>query len=127
VPVVLYPTALPPLSVGLAAMPRERAARSTLAGDPQARARWRDGITDVEAATWIYSAEEMAIWRPWFHTMLRDGQLRFSAVLAGPGGHIARVVRYRPDTVKVNPLGAGHCRVAAQLEIRGRSAAPTVT
>lgn len=123
-PAIVYPSALPGPSAGWAAVLRERAARSSLPGDPQARRRWRDRIADVTSATWHYSAAEMAIWREWWHETLVDGQLWFSKEAPGPGGWVDRVMRFRPASVRVQPLGNGICRVTAQLEVRGRSAAP---
>jgi hypothetical protein len=125
-PAVVYPSTLPAPQAGWAALPRERAARSPLPGNPQARARSRDAIVDVSSATWVYSPAEMAVWRPWWHTTLKDGQLWFLAVAPGAGGYISRVMRYRPASVQVTPLGRGIARVQAELEMRGRSAAPVV-
>jgi hypothetical protein len=123
-PAVVYPTSLPPPSVPWAVLLRERAARSSLAGDPQARRRWRDAIADVTSATWHYSAAEMAVWREWWHDTLADGQLWFAKEAPGPGGWVDRVMRFRPASVRVQSLGNGVCRVTAQLEVRGRSAPP---
>jgi hypothetical protein len=126
-PLIAYPSALPGPSAGWAAVLRERAARSALPGNPQARRRWRDQIADVTSATWHYSAAEMATWREWFHETLVDGQLWFAKEAPGPGGFIDRVMRFRPPSVRVQPLGNGACRVTAQLEVRGRSAPPRTT
>lgn len=123
-PLVAYPTELPPPSSGWSVVTRERAARSTLPGNPQARRRWRDAISDVASASWHYSADEMAIWRAWWQDTLLDGQLWFAKQAPGAGGWIDRVMRFRPASVRVQPLGNGACRVSAQLEVRGRSAAP---
>jgi hypothetical protein len=122
-PASVYPDTLPGFSQW-AVSPRERATRSALAGDPQARRRWRDKVSDAPTAVWHYSAAEMAIWRPWFHEDLVDGQLWFQAEAPGEGGFVDRVMRFRPATVRVQPLGNGGCRVTAQMELRGRSAAP---
>lgn len=123
-PAIAYPVTLPAPSVGWAAVLRERAARSAMPGDPQARRRWRDRITDVSSATWHYRADEMATWREWWHEDLVDGQLWFTKEAPGPGGFVDRVMRFRPASVRVQPLGNGACRVTAELEVRGRSAEP---
>jgi hypothetical protein len=93
-------------------------------GNPQARRRSTDAIVDVSPATWIYPPEHMAIWRSWWHTDLIDGQLWFTNDAPGAGGFIDRVMRFRPASLQVVPLGGGICRVTAELEIRGRSLAP---
>lgn len=123
-PAVTYPTTLPPPSQGWPFVLRERAARSTLPGNPQARPRWTDRVGDVPGASWLYSAAEMAIWYAWWHTTLKDGQLWFQAAAPGQGGVLPRVMRYRPGSLRIVPLGGGHCRVTAELELRGRSAVP---
>jgi hypothetical protein len=123
VPLIAYPSTLPGPSAWSGAL-RERAARSSLAGDPQARRRWRDAIADVASATWNYSAAELAIWREWFADTLVDGQLWFEAQAPGAGGFVDRVMRFRPSSVRVQPLGNGAVRVSAQLEVRGRTEAP---
>ncbi len=125
-PLVVYPATLPPPSAGWTAVLRDRAARSSIPGMPQARRRWRDQVVDVTAGSWVYSGAEMATWREWFSNTLVDGQLWFAAELPGAGGWLDRVLRYRPASLRVQPLGAGHCRVSAQLEVRGRSEPPRV-
>jgi hypothetical protein len=124
-PLVVYPPTLPAPSVPWESMLRPRAARSGLAGMPGARRRWRDPIEDVVAASWVYSADEMATWREWWATTLVDGQLWFAAVAPGYEGFVDRVMRFRPATVRVQPFGGGGARVSAQLEVRGRSAPPS--
>lgn len=124
-PAVIYPSTLPCPQGGWAAVLRERAARSSLQGNPQARRRSSDRIKDASPVTWTYSPEHMAIWRPWWHTTLIDGQLWWQAEAPGLGGLIDRVMRFRPASVQVEPLGLGIARVTAQLEIRGRSQPPT--
>lgn len=123
-PAIVYPSTLPAPQAGWAAVLRERAVRSAIAGDPKARRRWRDAIADVSPATWTYTPDEMAVWRPWWHETLIDGQLWFQAAAPGAGGVIARVMRFRPASVQVEALGRGIARVTAQLEVRGRSLAP---
>jgi hypothetical protein len=124
-PFVSYPSTLPPPSGGgwVVAL-RDPVARSSLPGNPQARRRWGDAVADVTSATWHYSAAEMAVWRAWWHETLLDGQLWFAKEAPGAGGWVDRVMRFRPASVRVQPLGNGACRVSAQLEQRGRSAEP---
>jgi hypothetical protein len=124
-PAVVYPSTLPCPQLGWSAVLRERAGRSSIAGNPQARRRWSDKVADVSSATWTYSRAELAIWRAWFHTTLIDGQLWFQMEAPGAGGQIDRVMRFRPSSVKIVPLGLGITRITAQLEMRGRSAIPT--
>jgi hypothetical protein len=123
-PAVLYPVDLPSPMVGWSGLVRERVGRSSIAGDPKARRRWSDKMADANA-TWTYTAAQMAVWWPWYHDTLLDGQLWFTAKGPGAGGLIDRVMRYRPATVTVVPFGHGIARISAELEVRGRSAAPT--
>jgi hypothetical protein len=81
-------------------------------------------VADVSPATWTYTPDEMAVWWPWFHTTLKDGQLWFQMAAPGAGGVIPRVMRFRPGSVQVTPQGRGIARVTCELEVRGRSAAP---
>ena len=125
-PAIVYPALLPPPRVGWQAILRERAARSTIPGNPQTRRRTRDSIKDVSPADWTYTAAEMAIWWPWFNSTLIDGQLWFTAAGPGAGGLIDRVMRFRPGSARVQPQGPGIATVSADLEVRGGSAAPQV-
>jgi hypothetical protein len=124
-PAIVYPTLLPPPQTGWQAMLRERAARSSIQGDPKARKRWSDTVTDVQTATWTYTQPQMAIWWPFYRDTLLDGQLWFEAKGPGSGGLVNRVLRYRPLSVRIAALGVGIARVTAEMEIRGRSEAPT--
>lgn len=125
-PAIVYPLTLPEPAAGWGFTLRERAARSSIAGNPQARRRTSDMVADIESVQWTYGPEDMPTWRTWFNTTLVDGQLWFTAKTPGAGGPIStRVMRFRPGSVKVVPLGAGLFRVTAQLEMRGRSLPPT--
>jgi hypothetical protein len=124
-PSVLYPSTLPCPAAGWTATPRERAARSSVAGDPKARSRWSDRVADINTATWTLSPAQLATWRVFFHTTLVDGQLWFEAEVPGPGTRPRKVMRFRPSSVKYQALGLGITRITAQLEMRGRSAIPT--
>lgn len=125
-PAVIYPSILPAPQPGWAAVLRERAVRSSMHGNPQARRRSTDAIVDVSAAQWTYTPEQMAVWWPWFHTDLIDGQRWFLMAAPGSGGFIDRTMRFRPGSMKLQPLGRGIARVVAELEVRGRSLAPQV-
>jgi hypothetical protein len=125
-PAIVYPALLPPPQTGWSATPRERAARSSLQGDPKARRRSSDLIVDVQTATWTYTQPQMAIWWPFYRDTLLDGQLWFTAKGPGSGGLTDRVMRYRPLSVRITALGVGIARVTADMEIRGRSEAPIV-
>lgn len=124
-PAVAYPATLPAVQPGWTSVPRERAARSSLPGYPQARRRSSDLIQDA-SAQWTLPPEKMAIWWEFWHTTLLDGQLWFTVDMPGRGGMIQRIARFRPNTLQVQPLGSGVCRINVDLEIRGRSLAPEV-
>jgi hypothetical protein len=123
-PAVIYPVGLPSPLVGWSATPRERVARSSIPGDPKARRRWSDAVFDV-TASWVFTQAQMELWWPWYRDTLFDGQLWFLATGPGLSGMTSRVMRYRPSTVTVVPLGHGNARISADMEVRGRSEAPT--
>ncbi len=122
-PAIVYPTGLP-VPQRWELLHRERAVRSAMPGPAAARARSRGLVVDVTGAAWLYKAAELAIWRAWFRDVLLDGQLWFEMPAPGTGGELPRVMRYRPNSVRMVPLGHGLVRVSAELEVRERSASP---
>jgi hypothetical protein len=123
---IVYPPTLPGPSGGWDGEPIERRAVSALPSSAVApRGRSRDRIEDI-AAQWIYSPEEMAVWRAWYEDTLLDGCRWFAKEAPGVGGWVDRVLRFRTATVRREHLGAGIFRVSAQLQQRGRSALPMI-
>lgn len=112
-----YPNTLPAPQPGWTATPRERSVRSQ-SGFPQARRRSQSRVTDVSQAEWTYTPEQMAIWWPWYRTDLKDGQLWFTARIPFDGVLTEKTVRFRPNSLRIQPLGFGIAKVTAELEIR---------
>ena len=113
---IVYPDALPGPAPATAS-PRPRRAESSLDGPVQARARQRDVAGAQRQLSWVYTADEMAIWREWYDTTLSSGRFWFIAYLPGVGGlDRPKLVRYL--TVSEALLGGGLYRVTATLELR---------
>ncbi len=112
----IYPEGLP-APVRWDANARERRARSSIPGRPEARQRSAYRLLDV-SAEWVYSAEQMAVWRPWFQETLSFGLQWFTASLPGYGGWLDRPARYRPNTLKLEHIASGIYRVSIDLEVR---------
>lgn len=124
-PLVVYPTELPPPS-GYPFARREGRAVPQGAGDEAPRPRMRDAIVDADTVRWRYTPAEMAAWRAWYQNTLLNGQLWFAATLPGRGGWLPRVARYIGEQLQLTHLGAGIWEVSCRLEVRGLSAAPAM-
>ncbi len=118
---VVYPSALPGPMPGTLT-PRDRRAASSIDGPLQARARQRDFAGARSQYAFVYTPQEMAVWREFYDTTLRAGRRWFGIALPGRGGLEQRVVRY--VSVSESLLGAGIYRVDAAFEQRGASRVP---
>lgn len=113
---IVYPDTLPGPAPGTAS-PRVRRLGSSLDGPVQSRPRQRDVAGGQRQISWLYTPDEMAVWRDWYTTTLSDGRFWFVAYLAGVGGlDRPKLVRYL--TVSEQLLGSGLYRVTATLELR---------
>lgn len=118
---IVYPAELPgPMPGGFEPRPRRRT--SPLEGPLQQRAHQRDAAGMASQYAYIYTAEQMAVWRDWYRDTLLDGRRWFVHSLPGAGGMVSRVVRYR--SVQQQLLGSGIYRVSAGFEQRGSSLQP---
>lgn len=119
---LLYPAALPAVAKWEGEA-MERRAGSTLPGKTLVRGRWHDRLMDVQAE-WVYSVAQMAVWRRWFDQDLVQGLRWFGMKTPGQGGPQVRVVRFRRETLRIEPLGSGWHRVTALMKVRGLSMVP---
>lgn len=124
-PAIVYPASLPE-PAAFPFSPRERRVASPQPGLTELRARAREQIVDAKGARWIYTPEQMEVWRAWFKNTLRNGQCWFAVTLPGRGGWQTRVARYVSGTVREHK-GAGCFEVSADLEINGSRAAPLLS
>ena len=113
-----YPASLPS-PAALQYVRRERRAVSEIPGLTAARARSRELIRDARAE-WVYSPEQMAIWKAWFDDTLKLGLCTFSVALPVRGGWQTLAVRYRTETVRLEHQAHGIYRVQASLEVSAR-------
>lgn len=113
---IVYPPDLPGPAPGSFA-PRSRRAGSSLDGAPQSRARQRDVAGLQQQLSWVYTPDEMALWRAWYETTLSQGRYWFAAYLPGLRGlKRPKLVRYLTKSEQL--LGSGLYRVTATLELR---------
>lgn len=113
---IVYPPDLPGPAPGTLT-PRGRRAGSSLDGAPQSRARQRDVAGLQQQLSWVYTPDEMALWRAWYETTLSQGRYWFAAYLPGLRGlKRPKLVRYL--TMSEQLLGSGLYRVTATLELR---------
>lgn len=124
-PLIVYPSVLPPPLHPLSVVPRERRALPPEGAAFEPRGRQRDFAGAAYEATWVYSPDEMEVWRLWYQDDLLYGLRRFSAMLPLHGGHSSRVVRYIGEQRREH-LGRGIYRISSQLEVRGASEAPRI-
>jgi len=110
-----YPSTLPGPQPGAYALPNRRAA-SSLPGPLQQRSRQWDLSGGQRTHTFIYTAEQMGVWRTWWRDTLLQGRRWFTLSLPGYEGMTPRVVRYLE--VSQSLIGAGVYAVEARLELR---------
>lgn len=116
-PLGTYPATLPGVLPG-SYTARGRLAQSEIPGSVALRRRFADPSGSRFAASWSYSPEQMAIWRTWFDTTLRRGQLWFLIELPGRSGMVPTPARF--VEVTQDRKDGGEYLVTATLQLRGR-------
>lgn len=116
-----YPSALSGPSKWVIKGVDKRASSSLREPSSSHRARSRDKV-DVATSEWMYTSDEIGIWKNWFRDTLIKGQRWFSADVPGVTG--TKVIRYRLSTLRRMNLGNGVFLVSAEMEVRGLSVFP---
>lgn len=123
-PAVTYPASLPN-PTRWTVKPRERNQLSRIR-EPSDRSRNRGGNwAGIVSAEWMYLADEMEVWHPWYETNLVKGQKWFVMYAPTARGWVLIEVRYLLDTMRRDYMGNGVFRIASDVEVRSISLIPS--
>jgi len=112
-----YPAGLPIPQTSVIT-PLERRAMSDPEAPREARAQSRDRL-QFERATWIFTDAQVAVFRAWWETDLRNGGAWFNATFPVPEGLIEKQHCFRTQP-RYGFVPGGFWKVSAVLEVRGR-------